>query len=291
MLSSRSRTILCGLLVWMCMVCSAEAQRQRVLDPIAAKLEPTRKVVYKKVGDRELLLHIFEPEGHQPSEKRAVLLGIHGGGWTGGEPRRFYPIADRFRKLGIVGISLEYRLLNKPAGTTVFDCVRDGRDAVRYIRSHAVELGIDPDKIVVSGASAGGHVAVGTALFDGIDEDSNQNTISCKPNALVLYYPVIDTSSEGYGQQKIGDEWRTISPVDQVKPYTPPTILFHGTGDTVTPYTGAVEFQQKMIELNNDCELISQQDGVHGYLIFDLELYESAMQRTEQFLRQQKMIQ
>lgn len=270
------------------MTCSeANAQRKRVLDPIAAKLEPTRKVVYKTVGDRELNLHIFEPEGHQATDKRAVFLAIHGGGWTGGDSRRMYPIADRFRKLGMVGISVEYRLLNRPPGTTVFDCVQDGRSAVRYIRSHAEELGIDPHQIVVAGASAGGHVAAGTALFDGIDEATDDTKVSCRPDALVLFYPVIDTSSAGYGQKKIGDRWQEISPVDRVQKNVPPTIVFHGTGDTVTPYAGAVEFQKKMTELNNNCELISHPNGVHGYFIFDLELYEAAMQRTEQFLRKQ----
>jgi len=287
---SRSRALLlCGL-IWLMLVSSAEAQRKRVLEPIAAKLEPTRKVVYKQVGDRELHLEIFEPEGHQPTDKRAVFLAIHGGGWTGGEPRWFYPIADHFRDLGMVGISLEYRLLKKPEGTTVFDCVKDGRSAVRYIREHAGELGIDPDKIVVAGGSAGGHVAAGTALFDGVDESTDDKTVSCVPNASVLYYPVIDTSAEGYGRQKIGDDWQTISPLHQVKPHLPPTIVFHGTADTVTPYKGAVEFQKKMLAAGNKCELVSHEGGVHGYFIFDLELYEAAMKRTEQFLRDQKLL-
>lgn len=269
---------------------TAAAQLKRVIDPIAAKLEPTRVVIYKTVGDRELKLHVFEPEGHQSSDSRPVFLVIHGGGWTGGTPRQFYPLADRFRKLGMLGISLEYRLLNKQAGTTVFDCVKDGRSAVRYLRQHAGELGIDPQRIAVAGGSAGGHVAVGTALFDSVDEAGEDTSVSCRPDALVLYYPVIDTSADGYGQKKIGDRWKELSPVEHVRPGLPPTIVFQGTGDTVTPYRGAVEFWNRMQSDGNKCELITQQGGRHGYMIFDMELYEREMNRTEQFLREVKLL-
>ena len=64
------------------------AQLQRPLEPIAAQLEPTRRVVYKTVGDRKLHLHFFEPEGHQARDRRPVFLMIHGGGWTGGSTPR-----------------------------------------------------------------------------------------------------------------------------------------------------------------------------------------------------------
>ncbi len=211
------------------------AQLQSPLEPIADELEPTRRVVYKTVDDRKLCLHIFEPKGHRARDRRPVFLAIHGGGWSGGTARKSYSLADYFSRLGMVGVSLEYRLVDHRAGTTVFDCVRDGRSAVRYLRHHAEALGIDPNRMVVSGSSAGGHVAVGTALFDGVDDVDDDPSIACRPDVLVLYYPVIDTSVHGYGQKKIGPRWREISPVHHVKSGLPPTILFHGTADTVTP--------------------------------------------------------
>jgi len=277
---------ICLAVAWFGLVDGAgSAELARPLEPIAAKLEPNRKVVYKTVGERSLHLHIFEPEGHQSSDCRPVFLVIHGGGWTGGNARIFYPFADHFARLGMVGVSLEYRLMNSRQGTTVFDCVRDGRSAVRYLRAHAAELGIDPQRIAVGGGSAGGHVAAGTALFDGVNEDGEDTSVSCMPNALVLYYPVIDTSENGYGQKKIGERWRELSPVDHVTAGLPPTIVFHGTGDTVTPYEGAKHFYERMQKAGNACELISHEGGRHGYFIFDLELYELAMKRTERFLK------
>jgi acetyl esterase/lipase len=261
--------------------------KARPLDPVgelAAPLEPTRRVAYKKAGGRELELHVFEPDGWKSGDRRACFVIFHGGGWSGGEPRRMYPFAEYFARQGIVGISVQYRLLNARQGTTVFDCVRDGRSAVRYLRSHADSLGIDPEKIIVSGGSAGGHVAAGTALFEGVDEDGESTGVSSVPNALVLLYPVIDTSKAGYGNAKIGDRWQELSPVHQVKGKVPPTLIFHGTGDTVTPFAGAEAFREAMQRAGNCCELVAHPDGKHGYLMFERQLYLATLAKTETFL-------
>lgn len=254
------------------------------VDEIAAGLEPSQRIVYKKAGGRELYLHVFQPDDWKPSDRRSCFLVIHGGGWTGGEPRRMYPFADHFARLGMVGISVHYRLLNAEVGTTVFDCVKDGRSAVRFVKNHAATLGIDPDRIVVSGGSAGGHVAAGTALFNGVDENGESTDISSVPNALVLLFPVIDTSSAGYGQAKIGDRWQELSPVHQVRGNTPPTLIFHGTGDTVTPFAGASAFREAMHQADNRCELVVQEGGKHGYLMFDRQLFLDTLRKTEKFL-------
>lgn len=264
---------------------ASATKRADPLRDIAAKQEPNRKVVYKKIGDRELQLHVFEPSGLQAEDRRPCFVTIHGGGWAGGEPRRMYPFADYYARLGMVGISVEYRLLSKEQGTTVFDCVKDGRSAIRYIRSHADELNIDPAKIIVSGASAGGHVAASTALFEGVDEASEATDVSCVPNAMVLLFPVIDTSKAGYGNAKIGERWQELSPLHQVRPDLPPTLLFHGTGDTVTPFAGAEGFQIAMQKAGNECQLDVYPDGAHGYLMFDHELYLDTLLKTDAFLK------
>lgn len=266
------------------------AQQFRPLDAVSKTLKPDRLLVYKTVGDRDLKLHIFEPEGHTASDCRSVFLIIHGGGWKGGDPWRCYPFADYFRKQGMLAITIDYRLIGRSDNATVFDCVRDGKSAVRFIRQHAAELGADSQRIVVSGCSAGGHIAAGTALFEDVHEPHEDSSVSSQPNAMVLYYPVIDTSAAGYGQQKIGDHWQQLSPLHHVRTKLPPTILFHGTGDTVTPYVGAVAFHEKMTAADNNCELISHPDGGHGYLIFDVELFQAAMQRTQQFLLKHKLM-
>lgn len=231
------RNVLTGLLIIVASnIFGQNPPKKDCAAKLSVRLEPTRKISYKKVGDKELYLHLFEPKGYSPTDKRSCFMAIHGGAWAGGEPRRFYSIVNEFVNKGMVGISIQYRLIKSGTTTTVFDCVKDGRSAVRFVRQHAAELGIDPQRIVVSGGSAGSHVAAGTAMFDHIDETTDDTHVSSMPNALVLYYPVIDTSTEGYGNKTIGSRWQELSPLHQIKSGLPPTIVFHGTGDTVTPY-------------------------------------------------------
>ena len=254
------------------MAAALAAHQADHIDEIAAPIEPTRTVVYKKVGDRELRLHIFEPVGHKATDQRVCFFTIHGGGWTAGTPRRQYPFAAHFAKLGLVGISIEYRLATN--NVTVFDCVEDGRSAMRYVRARAAELGIDPHKIIANGGSAGGHIA---ALLDG--EDTT-------PDAQVLYFPVIDTSKDGYGQAKIGARWRDLSPLHHVRAGLPPTIVFHGTGDKTTPFKGVQAFVDAMHKAGNRCELVVNDGGGHAYLMRTRPLYEEAVAKTEAFLRE-----
>ena len=254
------------------------------VDLMAASLKPSRVVVYKKVSNRELHLHVFEPAGFKPLDKRACFITIHGGGWVNGEPSRMYPFAAHFAERGMVGISVEYRLLKGESGVTVFDCVKDGRSALRYVRAHAAEFGIDPQKIVVQGGSAGGHVAVGTALFEGVDEAGEDASVSCVPNAMVLLFPVIDTSTNGYGNAKLGARWQELSPVHHVRAGLPPTILFHGTGDTTTPFKGAQAFHDAMLKAGNRCDFVVTEGAQHGYLMRTRPLYDEAERKTDEFL-------
>ena len=252
---------------------------------LIAKLTPSRQIVYKKVGDRELSLHVFRPDGWKASDKRACYITIHGGGWTGMGPERMFSFADHFAKLGHVSFSVQYRLASAKTNTTVFDCVKDVRSAVRYVKTHADELGIDPGKIIVSGGSAGGHLAASTAMFDAVNEDSDDLKVSPTPNALVLLFPVIDTSTEGYGNARIGERWKELSPAHNVRAGLPPTITFHGTADPTTPFKGAQIFHEAMLKAGNRSELVVNEGGNHGYLMRTQPLYDECLAKTDAFLK------
>jgi acetyl esterase len=251
---------------------------------LVAKLTPTRKITYKKVGDRELSLHVFQPDAWRASDKRVCYITIHGGGWTGMGPERMYAFADHYAKLGLVSISVQYRLASTKTNTTVFDCVKDVRSAVRYVKAHAGELGIDPRKVIVSGGSAGGHLAASTAMFD-VNEDSDDLKISPTPNALILLFPVIDTSKDGYGNAKIGDRWKELSPAHNVRAGLPPTLTFHGTDDITTPFKGAQIFHDAMVKAGNRSELVVNEGGVHGYLMRTQPLFEECLAKSDVFLK------
>lgn len=272
----------------------AQVKKPDPVDVLAAVLEPSRVVTYKTTPQKPLQLHVFEPKGFARTDKRAAFVTIHGGGWRGGVPRRMYPFADYFAKLGMVGISVEYRLAAQkpvPGGLTPFECVQDVKSAIRYLKTHAAEMGIDPEKIVVSGGSAGGHLAVATALFDAVNDPQDDLKVSTMPAAMVLLFPVIDTSAEiGYGNALLGERWKEIDPNSHVRSGLPPTITFHGTGDTVTPFAGAEKFHQAMKAAGNESELVVNQGGVHGYLMFDRKVLDETLGKSAAFLRRFKLL-
>ncbi|WP_395751917.1 exo-alpha-sialidase [Prosthecobacter sp.] len=246
-------------------------------------MKPTRRVIYKKVGDRELHLELFTPAGMKAGDKRACFVAIHGGGWTSGAPGSMYAFTDHCAKQGMVAISVEYRLYKAKTPVSVLECVKDARAALRYVRAHAAELGIDPHKIIANGASAGGHLAAATAMFDGVDHANEDLSVSCHPDALVLFSPVIDTSLEGYGNAKIGERWQELSPAHQVRAGLPPTLLFHGTGDTTTPFKGAQIFTDAMQRAGNRIELVAPKDAIHTYMFKDAVSYAETLKRMDAF--------
>jgi dipeptidyl aminopeptidase/acylaminoacyl peptidase len=128
-------------------------------------------------------------------------------------------------------------------------------------------------------------VAVGTALFDKINNTADDLDISPVPRVLVLYYPVIDTSPNGFGADKIGARWAELSPLLNVRKGLPPTILFHGTADRLTPFKGAKAFQDTMLKAGNQCVLIVKEGGRHGYMMFQKKYYDEVILQTIKFLK------
>ena len=111
----------------------AQTKAPDAVDKLGANLKPSRILVYKKTAGRELEMHVFEPEGLKAGDQRPCYLIIHGGGWTGGTPQRMHPFAAHYTKLGLVSISMQYRLNSAKTGVSVFDCVKDARSAVRRL--------------------------------------------------------------------------------------------------------------------------------------------------------------
>ena len=250
---------------------------------------PTRSVVYKTTtnaaGEKvELSLDIFNPQNHQAGDRTPAILFFFGGGWNNGETKSFFPHSAYFASRGMVAITPDYRVKNRQK-TTPFESVADAKSAVRWVRAHATELGIDPNRIVAAGSSAGGHVAAATALLPNLDEPNEKLAISSIPNALVLFNPVIDTSAAGYGHERLGERWQEISPLQHVRAGLPPTILFHGTADKTVPYANAVAFEAAMKAAGNRVELVTIRGEGHGFAYrIEKPSANLALRETDKFL-------
>ena len=221
-------------------------------------------MTYKKVDGHELKLHVFNPEGHEKSEARPAIIFFFGGGWNGGSPKQFYGQSEHLAKRGMVAISAEYRVKSRHK-TTPLECVKDGNSALRWVRSHAKELGIDPTKILAGGGSAGGHVAAAVATTKGIDEEGEDTSVSSRPEALVLFNPVYDNGPKGYGHKRVKEYWKKISPMHNLDKNTPPTIVFLGTKDNLIPVATAEKYRDLMKKAGVKSELFLYEGQPHGF--------------------------
>jgi acetyl esterase len=227
------------------------------MQPGTTLMQSAEKFLYKKTMQGDLYLYLL-----RPSEKRKrpvpAIIYFCGGGWVSESVDLQIPNAAWFRDMGIIGITADYRVQSKQ-GTTPMECIRDAKSAVRYVRSHATTFGIDPDKIIVAGGSAGGHIAACTAI-EGGDEAGEDTTVSSKANALVLHNPVL---GEGFGEDFFKDH-PEYAPILRVKKGWPPTVLSCGTKDQTTPFASAEKFSNLMKNFGNECELIPVIDADHS---------------------------
>ncbi|MFK8114278.1 MAG: alpha/beta hydrolase [Rubripirellula sp.] len=234
-----------------------------------------------------LKLDLFLPDGHEPAQKRACIVFFFGGGWTGGNTEQFYGYAKYFASRGIVAISAQYRTKASHQATPD-QCVHDGKEAIRYVRRHASELGIDSDKIIAGGGSAGGHVAAAVAMCPKIDASPN-DAVSCMPNALVLFNPVYDNGPGGYGHARVKDYWKDISPLHNIRAGLPPAIVFFGSVDKHVRVATVNAFQKQMRDAGNDCESHIYDGRAHGFFHISKggrAAFEDVLGKTDAFLRE-----
>lgn len=245
------------------------------------KIEPSKIVPYKETPQSELRLHIFNPPNQAKGQKRPALIFFSGGGWNSGTPSQFYAQSKHLAKRGMVVIAAEYRT-KKVHGTDPRACVMDAKSAMRWTRKNANKLGIDPNRIAAGGGSAGGHLAAATATLKEFNEPDEDTSVSCIPQALVLFNPLFDNSEKGYGHNRVKEYWENFSPMHNLKKGTPPTIIFLGTKDKYIPVTTAEEYK-KIMETNGDrCELHLYKDQPHGF--FNKNKYNETLNEMDTFL-------
>lgn len=224
--------------------------------------------IYHRTGDRDLVLHWCPCR----RSRAPVVVFFHGGGWHKGSPTQFaWQCKDLAERNLASTATVQYRLRGDDA-TDAWDCVADAKAALRWLRAHHVDLGIDPHRLCAAGGSAGGHLALATAMIDPEADDADTAT-SCVPNLLFTYNPVVDTGPGTRFASAFGARCEDASPLHQVRPGLPETMIVQGSADTTTPLETAQRFAEAMETAGNRCTVAPYAGGEHGFYRFPPHLW------------------
>jgi len=242
--------------------------------------------------------HSLKLDAYLPADKQIhpAVVWIHGGGWRDGGKNPFRDRGLRYAQDGVAAFSINYRLsgvARYPAA--VEDCVR----AIRWIRSHAGDYNIDPDRLGVQGSSAGGHLSLMTAFLEPSEDDISasgeplDNFVVC---VVSQWGPTDFTADDSMHQhpavlqfmgttmQEAPDRFAEASPVTHVSPDDPPVLLVHGTEDQTVPYSQATILYRRLQQAGVLVELITIEGGGHGLKGGDRQEIEMADTRVHEFM-------
>lgn len=275
--------------------------KKRSYPPVFAD---ARVETYKQVGDVKLNLYVFTPPNHRSSDSRPAIVFFFGGGWRNGTPAQFEEQCRYLASRGMVAITADYRVSSRH-GTKALQCVADGKSAIRWIRTNAARLGVDPNRLAAGGGSAGGHVAACTGTIAGLDEEGEDLSVSSRPDCLVLFNPALVLAPVDEKtpfpparmkdlEDRMGIAPEALSPYHHVSKGVPPTIIFHGTGDTTVPYATVELFAQRMKKAENTCRLVPFEGRAHGFFNYGRNGgadYTATVRAMDEFLVEQGFLQ
>jgi acetyl esterase len=252
--------------------------------------------IYKTVDTFKLKADIFYTSQSFEKDGNTAIVFFHGGGWAYGTPSEFFTTCERYAKMGIVTFSVDYRLSIENGVTpskkiSPIESVMDAKSAMRWVRENSGKFHIARNRIVASGQSAGGHLALCTAMIDDYNEKSDDLSISCSPNAVLLFSACVN-AVEGWCDRLLADRrnkiW-SISPAHNVKKGLPPMIEFHGTDDEQVPKWTVQFFENEMEKEGNYFELHMYKGRKHylgdGNPKYSRYFDEDILNVTDDFLR------
>lgn len=239
---------------------------QEIYESSKKKRESHIIETYKNVDGFKLEMHLFLPDTSVFKGNRPTIVYFHGGSWSEGKPDWFFETAKEYAKQGWVATAVEYRIKGRQ-GTYPFEAVKDAKSAIRWLRENSEKYKIDPNKIVATGNSAGGHLSIAISLVDNWNEKTDDISISPVPNVVIVNSAVYDLTTYSnrwiteYDENK--DLVKEISPNNLIKKTSTKFLLIHGEQDRNCPYSTADYFYNKMKSLGNNVELHSIKDGEH----------------------------
>jgi acetyl esterase/lipase len=207
---------------------------------------PGKVFVYKQSGGKPQTLEVYFPKEWDPAKKVPGVLLFHGGGWTGGNLDQFRYACNYLASRGLVAATANYRMLAKkdiaglPEGQShKRACVTDAKSAIRWMKQHAEELGIDPERLITGGGSAGGHIAVLATTNPGLNDPNDPDGIDTSVVAYLLFNPAFSASD-------VGDP--EVDALKHLAADLPPAVVFFGTADGWKRGWDAVEQRLKKFD-------------------------------------------
>ena len=232
-------------------------------------------IVIGEGGGRSLKADIFLPPLEEKS--RPAVLFIHGGGWIEGDRSQLKGYGILLARLGFVCMCNSYRLSNESIWPAQ---IQDVNCAIRYLRTNATDLGLDPDRIGVSGNSAGGHLSLMAAAtnYDQIFEgEGGSNEVSSEIKAVCAIYPpttirqleMLNPLENAFlmlmGKEAKKEDFDKASPLNYVTEDYPPCMLIHGSTDSVVRLKDSTKFYEKLIEFNRPASLHIFSEEEHAF--------------------------
>jgi len=246
--------------------------------------------IYKTVDNFKLEMHLFLPDKNVFKGIRPTIVQFHGGSWSSGNPFWYFSTAKEYAKNGWVVAVVDYRIKAKQ-GTYPFEAVKDAKSAIRWLREHAKKYTINPNKIIATGNSAGGHLALATTLVENWNEKTDNLKTSAKPNFLIVNSGAYDLTGKNtkWIREHIDykDRAKEISPNHLTKKTNTKMLLIHGEKDMNCPYANANVFYTKMKSLGNDIQFYTVKDAEHYIWFGKYSLEVSKV--TSAYIQQQKI--
>ncbi len=272
-------------------------------NPVRFRVQVDRNVEYRKASGRRLKLDVYRPATDpEPGVRRPVILQIHGGAWIIGDKReQGLPLLKYLASHGWVGFNVNYRL--SPAATFP-DHLIDLKAALAWIRAHADTYGIDPDFVVVTGGSAGGHLTAMMALT--ANDPAYQpgfEEADTSVQAAVPFYGVYDFTNRNdtFGPEMRKwvlepvvmkaffadepDKFHRASPLDLVRADAPPFLIIHGDKDTLAPVDDARLFAEQLRATSTSEVIYIELHGAqHAFDVFGSPRTRRMVKAVERFL-------
>jgi acetyl esterase/lipase len=256
------------------LVSASSALGQGFSTSVTAPYRVTPNITYLTANNFEAKLDVYSRS--DTTAPQPTLIWIHGGGWTGGTKESATFSLLPYMEMGWNVVNVEYRLAKiSLAPAAVEDCLC----ALRWVIRNAKQYGFDTNKLVVSGGSAGGHLALTTAMIpasEGMDRQC-PGTEPLKVAAVVDWYGITDVVDllEGANMKTYAVQWmgsmpnrveiaKRVSPLTYVRAGLPPVISIQGDQDPTVPYEHSVRLQDALKKVAVDGELITIPGGKHG---------------------------